>query len=68
MQRKQGAPRLRQPNRLQVALRASDLESLLPEDHLARLVWGDVGGHKARGRHVDRAAIDPRHIGTEAVK
>ena len=43
------------PHRLQVALRASDLESLLPEDHRAGLVWGNVGGHKARGRHVDRA-------------
>lgn len=35
-QREQGAPRLRQPNRLQVELRASDLESLLAEDHRAR--------------------------------
>ena len=40
--RSQGAVRLLQPNRLQVELRASDLESLLPEDHQARLVWGYV--------------------------
>ena len=69
-QRKQGAPRLRQPNRLQVELRASDLESLLPEDHRARLVWGYVERQdlsalieavKARGRNAGRAAIDP-HI------
>lgn len=38
--RSAGAPRLLQPNRLQVELRASDLESLLPEDHRARLVLG----------------------------
>jgi len=40
--RGEGAPRLLQPNRLQVELRASDLESLLPEDHRARLVWDYV--------------------------
>jgi hypothetical protein len=40
--RSQGAPRLLQPNRAQVELRASDLESLLGEDHRARLVWGYV--------------------------
>jgi hypothetical protein len=39
---RQGAPRLLQPNRKQIELRASDLESLLPEDHRARLVWGYV--------------------------
>ena len=40
--RAQGMPRLLEPNRLQVELRASDLESLLAEDHRARLVWGYV--------------------------
>ena len=68
--RSQGAVRLLQPNRLQVELRASDLESLLPEDHRARLVWGYVvrqdlsklvGAVKARGSNAGRAAIDP-HI------
>lgn len=67
--RGQGSPRLLQPNRSQVELRASDLESLLPEDHRARLVWGyvvrqDLGGLieaiKARGSNAGRAAIDPR--------
>jgi transposase len=64
---------LRRPNRLQVELRASDLESLLPEDHRARLVWGyvvrrdlsklieAVKAVKARGSNTGRAAIDP-HI------
>jgi transposase len=68
--RGRGAPRLRQPNRAQIELRASDLESLLPEDHRARLVWGYVVRQdlsrlieavKARGSQAGRAAIDP-HI------
>jgi len=67
--RSQGSPRLLQPNRSQVELRASDLESLLPEDHRARLVWGYVARQdlsklldalKARGSNAGRAAIDPR--------
>jgi transposase len=67
---RQGAPRLLQPNRSQVELRASDLESLLPADHRARLVWGYVVHQdlsqlildiKARGSNAGRAAIDP-HI------
>ena len=68
-QRGQGSPRLLEPNRLQIELRASDLESLLPQDHRARLVWGDVVHQdlsklfeavKARGSNAGRAAIDPR--------
>jgi transposase len=67
--RRQGAARLLQPNRSQIELRASDLESLLGEDHLARLVWGYVERQdlsrlteaiKARGSNAGRAAIDPR--------
>lgn len=67
--RGQGAPRLLQPNRSQIELRASDLESLLGEDHRARLVWGYVVHQdlsklfeavKARGSNAGRAAIDPR--------
>jgi len=67
--RSQGAPRLLEANRLQMELRASDLESLLPEDHRARLVWGYVVRQdlsklieaiKARGSNAGRAAIDPR--------
>ena len=66
--RSQGAPRLLQPNRTQVELRASDLESLLAEDHRARLVWGYVVRQdlsalldeiKARGSNAGRARIDP---------
>ena len=67
--RSQGVPRLLQPNRMQIELRASDLESLLAEDHRARLVWGyvvrqDLGALldeiKARGSNAGRARIDPR--------
>ncbi len=67
--RGEGSPRLLEPNRMQVELRASDLESLLPEDHRARLVWGYVVRQdlsklveavKARGSNAGRAAIDPR--------
>ena len=67
--RSEGAPRLLQPNRLQVELRASYLESLLPEDHRVRLVWGYVVRQdlsklieavKARGSNAGRAAIDPQ--------
>jgi len=67
--RRRGAPRLLLANRLQVELRASDLESLLGQDHRARLVWGYVVSQdlsrlfnaiKARGATPGRAAIDPR--------
>ena len=67
--RAQGSPRLLDPNRLQVELRAADLESMLPEDHWARLVWGYVVRHdlsrlieaiKARGSNAGCAAFDPR--------
>ena len=66
--RGQGSPRLLQPKRSQIELRASDLESLLAEDHRARLVWGYVVRQdlsklieaiKARGSNAGRAAIDP---------
>ena len=67
--RSQGDPRVLEPNRAQVELRASDLESLLGEDHRARLVWGYVERQdlsalfdaiKARGAAPGRRAIDPR--------
>jgi len=62
-------PRLLEPNRLQIEMRASDLQSLLAPDHRARLVWGYVvrqdlsklfDSVKARGSSAGRAAIDPR--------
>ena len=35
-------PRLREPQRNQIELRATDIESLIGENHLARLVWAIV--------------------------
>lgn len=61
-------PRLQRPNRDQITLRPSDLESLLPPDHRARLVWAFVEGldlaafHariKAVEGHSGRPPIDP---------
>lgn len=41
-QRLAGEPRLREPQRDQIELRAMDIDSLLGEDHAARLIWGYV--------------------------
>ena len=63
-----GRPRLQRPQRDQITLRPSDLESLLPADHRARLVWAFVEGldlsafHetiKAVQGHAGRPPIDP---------
>ena len=63
-----GIPRVQMPNRNQLELRPSDLESLLPEGHRARIVWGYVerqnmsglyAGIKAIEGGVGRAAIAP---------
>jgi hypothetical protein len=37
-------PRVLRPNRAQIELRPSDLESLLSEDHRARAIWEFVEG------------------------
>jgi hypothetical protein len=61
-------PRVQRPRRNQVVLRPSDLESLLPEDHRARLVWAFVerldldplyGRIRAVEHHSGRPPIDP---------
>jgi len=63
-----GVARVLMPNRTQLELRASDLESLLPEGHRARLVWAwverpDLSGMYAGIRVVEggsgRTAIAP---------
>jgi len=63
------APRVHEPQREQLELRAMDLESLLPSDHRARMVWAYVerqdlstllAGIKARGSAPGRRATDPR--------
>lgn len=51
------AARVRHPNRDQIELRPSDLESLLSEDHPARLVWG----------YVERQDLSPLYAGIKAV-
>jgi len=60
--------RVLSPNRGQIELRPSDLESLLPEGHRARIVWGFVMGQdltalyagiKAVEGGAGRPAIDP---------
>jgi len=61
-------PRVQRANRAQLELRPLDLESLLPEDHRARLVWDFVQGLELRAfydeikaveGHAGRPAIDP---------
>ncbi|WP_460428741.1 transposase, partial [Azotobacter armeniacus] len=54
---KAAAARVRRPNRNQIELRPSDLESLLSEDHPARLVWG----------YVERQDLSPLYAGIKAV-
>ncbi|WP_197520869.1 IS1182 family transposase [Bradyrhizobium icense] len=39
-----GAPRLREPMREQIELRAVDIESLIGQEHPARVIWGYVEG------------------------
>jgi transposase len=65
---RRGRPRLQRPQRDQITLRPSDLESLLPADHEARLVWAfveslDLSGFHDRIRavegHAGRPPIDP---------
>lgn len=63
------AARVETANRAQLELTATDLESLLPPGHAARLVWRFVEGLdlrafyaaiKAREGHPGRAPIDPK--------
>jgi transposase len=64
-----GAPRLREPQRDQVELRAVDIENLIGEDHVARLIWAYVAGLdlreledriKARENRPGHPPISPR--------
>ena len=63
------APRLREPQRDQTELRAVDIDSVIGEDHLARVIWAFVMGLdlseledriKARGSKPGHPAITPR--------
>lgn len=53
-----GKPRLQRPNRGQVTLRPSDLESLLPADHRAREVWAFVEGLDLAAFRADIRAVE----------
>ncbi|NEV03005.1 transposase, partial [Bradyrhizobium uaiense] len=64
-----GEPRLRKPQRDQIELRAVDIESLIGEDHPARVIWSYVDGLdlgelegriKARGERPGHPATSPR--------
>jgi len=64
-----GAPRLREPQRDQIELRAVDIDSLIGEDHPARVIWtyvesldlGELENRiKARGDQPGRATTSPR--------
>jgi transposase/vacuolar-type H+-ATPase subunit H len=64
-----GTPRLREPKRDQIELRAVDIESLIGEDHPARVIWAYVAGLdlseledriKARGDRPGHPATSPR--------
>ena len=64
-----GAPRLREPQRDQIALLAVDIESLIGEDHPVRLIWSYVeeldlseleDRIKARGDRPGHPATTPR--------
>jgi hypothetical protein len=39
-----GRPRLKRPNREQMAFRPSNLEEMVPEDHPVRLIWSSIRG------------------------
>jgi transposase len=66
-----GAPRLREPKRDQIELRAVDIESLIGEDHPVRVIWSYVEGLdlseledriKARGDRPGHPATSPRFL------
>jgi len=65
------APRLREPQRDQIELRAMDIDSLIGEDDIARVIWAYVLGLdlselenriKARGDRPGHPAIAPRLV------
>jgi transposase len=68
VEKPKAAPRVLLPNRGQIEFHASDLESLLPEGHRARIVWGYVERQNLEGLYagiktveggVGRSAIAP---------
>jgi transposase len=51
-------PRILLPNRSQMEFHASDLESLLPEGHRARIVWGYVARQNLAGLYAGIKAVE----------
>ncbi len=51
-------PRVLMPNRKQMELRASDVDSVLPEGHRARLVWGYVERQDLGGLYAGIKAVE----------
>ncbi len=58
LERPKGPPRVLMPNRKQMELRASDLDSLLPEGHRARIVWGYVERQNLAGLYAEIKAVE----------
>jgi transposase len=56
--RPDGKARVQKPNRKQLELRPSDLESLLPEGHRARIVWGYVERQDLTGLYASIKAVE----------
>jgi len=55
-----GPPRLRQVDRQQVVMRATSLDSLLPDDHRARVVWEYVRGVDISPLYEDIRSVEGR--------
>ena len=58
LEKPKASARVLMPNRLQMELRTSDLESLLPEGHRARLVWGYVERQNLAGLYAGIRSVE----------
>ena len=58
VEKPEAAPRVLLPNRGQMEFHASDLQSLLPEGHRARIVWGYVERQNLEGLYVGIKAVE----------
>ena len=59
-----GAPRLRQPRREQIELRAVDIDSLIGKDHPVRVIWAygsSVDTSKSRDTLHRRSQVDEKY-------
>ncbi|MBL8529816.1 MAG: IS5/IS1182 family transposase, partial [Burkholderiales bacterium] len=58
VEKPKAAPRVLLPNRGQMEFHARDLESLLPEGHRARIVWGYVERQNLEGLYAGVKAVE----------